>query len=311
MSAPDMNRSPLVGERQRIAARVRSFNSRVNERSGRDLFKAIAVGIGLIVIMTVSLVFDKRWFVLVGTAFVLALVLGLSTAMRGVGLYVPRIPSALVPIAVVPLSYFYGPSWQWAGLLLGLLLVSAWRLAANWFDASLRTRRGIGLDISSSAFVQLYLTFLGSFTVLLAAQPRGELWVLTFGAVVVCVDTGAYVFGMRFGRTPLAPRISPSKTWEGIIGGGITAMVVAVIACTFILDLPWWFGLIMGPMLTITAVAGDLTESMVKRDLGIKDISHWLPGHGGFFDRFDSMLPSGAMAFALYFWSAPLMRVVA
>ncbi|HCA16742.1 MAG TPA: phosphatidate cytidylyltransferase, partial [Alcaligenes faecalis] len=111
----------------------------------------------------------------------------------------------------------------------------------------------------------------------------------------------------RFGRTKLAPRVSPGKTWEGTLGGTALAILAAVLLGHFLLGLPWWFGFVMGPALTITATAGDLTESMIKRSLGVKDMSNWLPGHGGFFDRLDSILPSGAMAFALYFWAAPLM----
>ena len=315
-AAPDLDlaggrRAPrsLDGETQRIAARMRRINARVNERSGRNLFSAIAVALLLGGLALVSLLVDKRWFVLFGTALVVLLVVELATAMRVSGRHVPRVPSALVATAVVPIAFYFGPAAQWAALLVGLVVVVAWRV----LDAArLRTRlsrESFAVDASSAAFVQFYATFLGSFTAMLAAQPRGELWVLSFLLVVICVDTGAYATGMRFGRTKLAPRISPGKTWEGIIGGGLAAIAMAVIACEFILGLPWWFGIVMGLALTVTAVAGDLSESMVKRDLGVKDMSNWLPGHGGFFDRLDSMLPSGAMAFALYFWSTPLMRL--
>lgn len=300
-------RRPLTGERARIATRMRSLNSRVNERSGRNLLSAIGIGVALVTVLLGSLLIDKRWIVVTGTLLVLALVIELATAMRDAGRHVPRVPSALVPLAVVPLGFYYGPAWQWGSLLIGLLVVTAWQ-AVSQLVARQRLSSSFSGDVTSSVFVQLYATFVGSFTALLVAQPEGELWALSFVIVVICVDTGAYVFGMRYGRTPLAPRISPSKSWEGIAGGGLTAIGAAVLASIFILDLPWWFGIIMGIALTVTAVAGDLTESMVKRDLGRKDMSNWLPGHGGFFDRFDSMLPSGAMAFALYFWATPLMQ---
>lgn len=295
-----------VSDAQRIAARVRRINARVNERSGRNLFSAIGVAVLLGGLAVASLLFDERWFVLFGTALVVLLVVELATAMRASGRHVPRVPSALAAAAVVPIAFFTGPAGQWFALLGGLVVVVLWRVVDAARLRARLSRESLVVDASSAAFVQFYATFLGSFTVMLAAQPRGELWVLAFILVVICVDTGAYATGMRFGRTKLAPRISPGKTWEGIIGGGLASIGMAVVACLFILELPWWFGVIMGATITVTAVAGDLSESMVKRDLGVKDMSNWLPGHGGFFDRLDSMLPSGAMAFALYFWSTPL-----
>ena len=296
-------------ERGRIRLRMQRVNAQVRERSGRDLLSAIAIGLGLGGLLVLSLVFDKHWFILLGTAMVAALVVELATAMRASGRHVPRIPSALVALVVVPGSYAFGPAWLWAATLAGVVFVVAWRVLEVAIRREPINRHELAVDASSAAFIQFYGTFIGSFTTLLVAQPRGEFWVLAFVLIVVCVDTGAYVFGMRYGRTKLAPRISPSKTWEGLIGGVLTAIVAGALASVFILDLPWWFGVVLGVSLTITAVAGDLTESMVKRDLELKDISNWLPGHGGFFDRLDSMLPSGAMAFALYFMATPLMHL--
>lgn len=318
-AAPVANAAPVADagpaarsfevEAARISAQVRRINREVNERSGRNLGSAIGMAVLLGGLLLLSLLIDKRWFVLFATGLVVVLVVELATAMRSSGRHVPRVPSAIVAAVVVPVAFYFGPAWQWAALLAGLAVVVLWRLLEGLVPNSGMTGQSLALDASSSAFVQFYGTFLGSFTAMLAAQPLGEYWVISFIIVVICIDTGAYVFGMRYGRTKLAPRISPGKTWEGIIGGGFTAVVGAVLVCVFILELPWWFGIIMGVAITITSVAGDLTESMVKRDLKIKDMSNWLPGHGGFYDRVDSMLPSGAMAFALYFWSTPLQHL--
>jgi phosphatidate cytidylyltransferase len=98
----------------------------------------------------------------------------------------------------------------------------------------------------------------------------------------------------------MAPLISPKKTWEGFAGSVVAALVAGVLASIFMLQQPWWVGLILGGTMVITATGGDLAESLIKRDLGIKDISTWLPGHGGFLDRLDSILPSAAAAYALY-----------
>jgi phosphatidate cytidylyltransferase len=223
------------------------------------------------------------------------------------------VPSAIVALATVPIAYFFPPSVFWVAFLVGVLFVVGWRLVEAGIHRLQRghivtSKRQLAIDASSTAFVHFYVTFLSSFTVMLLSQPLGEFWVLSFVAVVVAVDTGAYAAGLQWGRTKLAPRISPGKTWEGIAGGVVLGTLIAIAACVLLLGLPWWFGIIMGVTLTVTGVCGDLTESMIKRDLGVKDMSNWLPGHGGFFDRVDSMIPSGAMAFALYFWSTPLME---
>jgi phosphatidate cytidylyltransferase len=136
--------------------------------------------------------------------------------------------------------------------------------------------------------------------VLLAALPRGPLWVIGFILVVVAVDTGAYATGLNLGKHPMAPRISPKKTWEGFAGSVGASIVMGILVSWLMLGLPWWAGIILGVLISGSATLGDLTESMIKRDLGIKDISSFLPGHGGLLDRIDSILPSAAIAYLLY-----------
>jgi phosphatidate cytidylyltransferase len=116
----------------------------------------------------------------------------------------------------------------------------------------------------------------------------------------VATDVGAYATGLLFGRHKLAPNISPGKTWEGFAGSIAVAIVAGILFALLMLHQPWWVGLAMGLLLALVGTAGDLTESLIKRDIGIKDISTWLPGHGGFFDRLDSILPSAAVAYAIY-----------
>jgi phosphatidate cytidylyltransferase len=144
-----------------------------------------------------------------------------------------------------------------------------------------------------------YVPFLAGFAVAIAALPGGQLWVLAGVAIVVAVDTGAYVTGLSFGRTPMAPKISPKKTWEGFAGSLIVALIAGSLLGTFMLGVPLWVSLLFGAVLVGSATLGDLVESLIKRDLEIKDISSWLPGHGGFLDRVDSMLPSMAMLYVM------------
>lgn len=274
-------------EAARIRRQVRRINDQVNERSGRNLLSAIGIAVVLIGAVLLSLLIDKRLFIPLGMAIAVLVVMELTIAMRRVGRRVPRVPSALVALATVPIAYFFPPSVFWVAFLAGVMFVVGWRLVEAGIHRLQRghivtSKRQLAIDASSTAFVHFYVTFLSSFTVMLLSQPLGEFWVLSFIAVVVAVDTGAYAAGLQWGRTKLAPRISPGKTWEGIAGGVVLGTLVAIAACVLLLGLPWWFGIIMGVTLTVTGVCGDLTESMIKRDLGVKDMSNWLPGHGGF-----------------------------
>ncbi len=111
-------------------------------------------------------------------------------------------------------------------------------------------------------------------------------------ATVVSVDVGAYAAGVTLGKHKMTPRISPNKTWEGFLGAAFAAALVGVVVSVFALQQPWWLGIILGIVVLFTATGGDLTESLIKRNLGVKDMSSWIPGHGGFLDRLDSLLPS-------------------
>jgi len=155
-------------------------------------------------------------------------------------------------------------------------------------------------DIGAGLFVQLYVVFLAGFYVVLAGEDDGRWWVLAALIIVVSTDVGAYAAGLSFGRHKLAPRISPGKTWEGFAGAAVVAMGAGTLLAWLMLDEPWWEGTIMGLVLMLVGTMGDLIESLIKRELGIKDISGWLPGHGGFLDRLDSILPSAAVAYAFY-----------
>ncbi|GGA73740.1 phosphatidate cytidylyltransferase [Pseudoclavibacter endophyticus] len=294
----------LRAEVDRHRDRFRRKSDEINQRSGRNLGFAIALGVALGVALIASLLFVKQLFIIFGVAMVALLVIELANAMRASGRDVPRVPSAAVAVVVVPVAYYFGPAGQWIALLAGIVIVTAWRLVEASFANPRPRRSEVWRDFLAGAFIQIYVTFLASFTVMLVAQERGEFWVLGIIIIVIAIDTGAYVVGLNFGKHKLAPRISPGKTWEGLAGAFLTAVIVSIPVSIFLLQQPWWLALVIAPILVVTATAGDLTESMFKRDLGIKDMSTWLPGHGGFFDRLDSILPSGAIAFALYFWTA-------
>jgi phosphatidate cytidylyltransferase len=123
--------------------------------------------------------------------------------------------------------------------------------------------------------------------------------VLTFVLVVSMIDTFGYLVGRKLGRHKMAPGVSPKKTLEGLAASVTAALFTGVMCAVFLLQTDWWWGVVLAAVLTLTAVFGDLAESLIKRDLGVKDMSSWLPGHGGIMDRLDSILPSALATFLI------------
>ncbi|KQR52964.1 phosphatidate cytidylyltransferase [Leifsonia sp. Leaf336] len=282
-------------------AQLDATNERIAARTGRNLILAILIGLVAGALLIVSLIFIKELFLLFGAAMIGFAAFELTQAFRGAARRVPRIPTVIASLAIVPATFWFHAGGQLIALAAGILLVVVWRLVE---EAALPAKRAGGValarDLAWSVLVQMYVTLLGSFAILLLAENGGEWWVLAFLIVVVAVDTGAYASGLSWGRHPMAPTISPKKTWEGFAGAAVAAVVAGVLLSVFMIGQPWWFGVVFGLVALLTATAGDLAESLIKRDLGIKDMSSWLPGHGGFLDRLDSILPSAAATYVLF-----------
>jgi phosphatidate cytidylyltransferase len=266
-------------------------------RAGRDLKAAIGVGLGLGAVILVSLLVYRPAFLAVVTGAVLVGVLELCRALQAGGLRPPLVPLLLGALAMQLLAWTRGPTGLCIAFLFTVLAVLLWRLAPG--------PAGYLRDTAAGVLVALYVPLLAGFAVLLLAADDGVARVLLFIATVVCNDVGGYAAGVLVGRHPMAPSISPKKSWEGLGGSVLACMAVAtpIIALTF--HRPWWGGLAFGAAIAASATLGDLAESMVKRDLGIKDMGHLLPGHGGLMDRLDSLLPSAAVAFLLLSALAP------
>jgi phosphatidate cytidylyltransferase len=276
---------------------VRDVNARIDQKAGRPLWQAIAAGLLLGGVFLASLLWLVELFVVFVTALVVVAVFELATALRTKGRLRSRWPLVGLSGAMVPLAFYFGPEGQLWAFLGAIALVAIIRALRPLFDKpSLESTLP---DIGVAIMVLGYVPFLAGFAVAIAALPGGQLWVLAGVAIVVAVDTGAYVTGLSFGRTPMAPKISPKKTWEGFAGSLIVALIAGSLLGTFMLGVPLWVSLLFGAVLVGSATLGDLVESLIKRDLEIKDISSWLPGHGGFLDRVDSMLPSMAMLYVM------------
>jgi len=156
--------------------------------------------------------------------------------------------------------------------------------------------------IMVSLLILTYLPFMAAFVLIMLNQADGALRVLAFILLTVASDTGAYFAGIFFGKRPMAPKISPAKTWEGFAGGMLLQLIMGALVFHYFFDASIWLGLLAGFAMTFTAVIGDLFESAIKRDAGIKDMSGVLPGHGGVLDRLDSLIPNALIAWALFGW---------
>ncbi len=258
-------------------------------RAGRDLMAAIAVGMGLGAVILSSLLIERHFFV-----GVLALAAAVGTwelagaLRRGASVAVP-LPVLLVGgQAMVWLSWPFGLRGLAVSFAVTALAVLLWRMREGAADYV--------RDVTAGLFTAAYVPLFCSFATLLVVVDDGLGRVLTYLLCVVASDVGGYAAGVLAGRHPMAPTISPKKSWEGFAGSQAAGMLAGALCVALLLGGPWWAGALTGALLVISATLGDLVESMVKRDLGIKDMGTLLPGHGGLMDRLDSLLPTAVVA---------------
>jgi phosphatidate cytidylyltransferase len=267
-------------------------------RAGRNLWAAIGVGLALGVVVLVALYVWKPAFVAVILAAAVLGVWELTHAFAADRIRVPVVPLAVGAAAIVVSAYAGGSEAMLVALALTVLAVMLWRAPEN--------PKGYVRDVTASTFAALYVPFLAGFAALMLRDDDGADRVVVFIALVVLSDVGGYVAGVLFGRHPMAPTVSPKKSWEGL--GGSALFCAAGGAATFptLLDgAAAWQGALVGLAVMVTATLGDLGESMIKRDLGIKDMGSLLPGHGGIMDRLDSLLPAAPVAYLLFSWLVP------
>lgn len=291
MSGAD-RRGEIRGHLESTRAQLEATNAKIEARAGRNLFFAIASGLIFGAVFLASLFLIKQVFVLLVAIIVSIALVELASAFRVAGRRVPRIGVVLGGLVVVAGAYFWRAEGMLIGLFAGSALLTAWRLIEGLIPRWETPPRTLVRDVFSGLFSLVYVAFLASFTVLLVAKDGGQWWVLALVGIVVSVDVGAYAAGVTLGKHKMTPRISPNKTWEGFAGAAVAAVAVGVVVSIFALGQPWWVGIVLGVVVLFTATGGDLTESLIKRNLGVKDMSSWIPGHGGFLDRLDSILPS-------------------
>ena len=267
-------------------------NKRQPGRAGRNLPAAVAVGVGLGLLVTVPLYSPLRWLFI--GVLIAATSLGtyeIVSALRRLGAQ-PPLPQLLVGgAAMLVLAYTRGPQPLFLALALTVLACLVWRLA----DPA----EGYLRDVAAAVLTASYVPFLAGFCALLAQGPDGPRRVTVFIATVVCSDVGGYAAGVLLGKHPMAPSVSPKKSWEGFGGSLLACAAAGAVLFATLLDASPLLGALYGLAVVGTATLGDLGESMVKRDIGIKDMGDLLPGHGGLMDRLDSLLPTAPVAWLL------------
>jgi phosphatidate cytidylyltransferase len=269
-------------------------------RAGRNLPAAITSAVVLLGAIAASLAFWKIAFLGIVAVAVVVAIWELHRGLLAKDIDLPEQPLMAGGVVMVVVAYFYGAPALVTATAVTALVTMLWLL-----------RRGVDGYVqtaTASVFTLVYVPFLGSFVALLLAEggatdfdrwDDGVRGIVTFILVTVASDTGGYVAGVLFGRHPMAPVISPKKSWEGFVGSLTFSAAAGWVLVVYLLDGDWWVGVVLGLIVGVMATLGDLCESVIKRDLGVKDMSQVIPGHGGLMDRLDSLLATIAPVWLL------------
>jgi phosphatidate cytidylyltransferase len=268
--------------------------------TGRNLPVALGVGLGLGGLALVTLFTIKLTFLVYMTAVAGIALWELTRALGLRDIRLPLPPVAVGGVAAVALAYWQGERGLIACVALTAVAILGWRLPGGM--------QGYLRDVTAGVFALVYLPMLASFIALMLAAPDGSQRTLIFLILTVCCDVGGYFAGILFGRHRMAPLISPRKTWEGFAGSVIACLLGGMIALPIVLNGTVWQGALIGLGALASATLGDLTVSMIKRDLQIKDMGTLLPGHGGIMDRADSLLATAPVVWLLLLVFIPLPR---
>jgi len=266
-------------------------------RAGRNLPAAVGVGVGLGGLVVLTLFTVKATFLLyAGAALAIALTeLAKALAKRDINIAV--IPVAAGGAAVLTCTYWLGPRYAMAAFGLTVIAIFTWRLPGG--------TSGYVKDVTAGVFAAAYIPFLASFVAAMLTPADGPRRVLSFVIVTICSDIGGYFAGITVGRHKMAPLISPKKTWEGFAGSVAACLIAGWLCVTLLLHGHVWQGLLIGAAVVLAATVGDLVESMIKRDLDIKDMGSVLPGHGGILERLDSLLVAAPVVWLLLYLFIP------
>ena len=250
-------------------------------RAGRHLPAALTTGAVLIAAAGLPLFFAPAVYVAVICIFILGALWELGGAFARLGTHLTMAPLYVGAIGMAVCAWTLGAEALLFALYATVFACVAWRILDS-------EPKGRVSDVVSSVFAAVYVPFLASF-VLLMLRDFGPWLILIYIALVAANDTGGWAVGVMMGKHPMAPKLSPKKSWEGFIGSACATIVVGV-GSFLVFDGHWAFGLLAGIGACVIGTIGDLTESLMKREAGLKDMSRLLPGHGGLLDRLDALL---------------------
>ena len=259
---------------------------------GRNLPAAIGVGLALVAVLALSVLVVPQAFPVVAAIAMVAAVLELTRALAHGGLEVPAVPLLVGVIGMVVSTVVFGAEGLMLSTAAAVCVLILWRVSESMGLTALR-------DVAGGVFALAWVPFLGCFLLLLMQRDQGAMLVLLAVLGPVGNDVGGYIAGVLFGRHQMAPGISPKKSWEGFAGSLVLGTAMVTLIAVLALELPWWVGVAIGAVLVVVSTCGDLAESLLKRDLGIKDMGHLLPGHGGVLDRVDSILLSAPTTYVM------------
>ena len=263
-------------------ADLHAINDAINKKAGRKLLPSILVSLFLLGLIfgTINtqplLFFGLIWIVIM---------IGVREITAAYGKGGIELPSIVLMVAATVLLVA-----TWYGNTQGLAVSTGLTIPILMFTLLLISQKDFIKRSTSAVFITFYLAVLGGFILLLANHENGATRIFALVALIACNDTFAYIAGVLIGKHKLAPSISPKKSWEGLIGGAIAAVIGGSFIFNSLFETAWFVGALIGLMTVVTATCGDLIESAIKRDLAIKDMSNLLPGHGGIMDRLDSAL---------------------
>ncbi|RJS44922.1 phosphatidate cytidylyltransferase [Nocardioides cavernaquae] len=270
-------------------------------RAGRDLKAAITSAVVLLAVIFASLAFWKTAFMFVVAAAVVVAIWEIRKGFLAKGIDLPEQPLMIGGVVMVMVAYFWGPA--------ALVTATAVTALAIMLHLLRRGVDGYVMNATAAVFTLIYLPFLGSFVALMLSEKGhpdwtdavdfGVLGIAAFILVTIASDIGGYIAGVLFGKHPMAPVISPKKSWEGFAGSLVSCVAAGTAIVVYLLEGEWWVGILLGLIAVVMATLGDLCESVIKRDLGIKDMSQIIPGHGGLLDRLDSLLATVAPVWLL------------
>ena len=283
MPAPPPQRTERDDAQTAVTADPEPAPAPRKSRAGRNLPAAILVGVGLLGVVAASLYWRPEPFVLLVIVLLWAGLWELRQAFVRRALHLPMVPLFVGAAGMIISAYRGGPEALFVGFVLTVAATVVWRALDGSGLSAVR-------DSAAAVFAAAYLPFLAGFVVLMLAQHDGEIRVVLFILMAVANDTGGYIAGVLLGRHPMAPTVSPKKSWEGLAGSIVLATAVGVVGAVYGLGASPLIGVALGVMTAITATIGDLAESLLKRDLELKDMGSLLPGHGGVLDRLDSLV---------------------